>query len=311
MARPLGAVRTAAALATRTGHPVTPDHVQLLVEAGLLAVAGHYEGRPLYDRGQTAAVPAEAVAALPGMPPTPPGHQVVDFSHLLEQRYGLQVTVAYRARSGRWHLDWVPLPSGDPDPAALRADLSAHPAAAHRRLIDLATPAHRAIAAARRALTPGAAVILDTETTGLGADAVVIEIAAVEADTGRVLLDTLVHPGEVAVERGARAVHGIGDTDLETAPTWREVWPRLCEIATGRLLVGYHVDFDRRLIRQTARAHGLRPPSWDWACAMAWRGAATHTSRPGPLRGGHRALGDALAARDVVRAVAAMSYTVD
>src|SRR5699024_3788327 len=133
----------------------------------------------------------------------------------------------YRARSGRWHLDWEVRPDGNPDPAELRKDLAAHPAGAHRRLVDMATPAHRAIAAARRTREPGAAVVLDTETTGLGPEAAVIEVAALDAATGEVLLDTLVNPDGDQVEPAAAAVHGITEAELARAPTWPQVWPRL------------------------------------------------------------------------------------
>ncbi|MES0838367.1 3'-5' exonuclease [Nocardiopsis tropica] len=309
--RPVGAVRTAAALSARTGWPVLPRHVEVLVEQGHLAVAGYYEGHALYDRALAAAVPEAAVAALPGMPRTPPGPPIADFAVQLGHRHGLDVTVAYRARSGRWHLDWEPGPDGRPDPAALRTDLAAHPAGEHRRLVDLATPAHRAIAAARRALAPGAALVLDVETTGLGSEAAVVEVAVLAADTGEVLLDTLVDPDGVAVELGARRVHGITEAESAGAPAWPQVWPRLAQVVGSRLLIAYNKDFDRRLVRQACRRYGLRPPQWDWACAMAWRGAAAHTSRPGPLTGGgHRALGDARAARDVVLAVADTAYVV-
>ncbi|MFF1670361.1 exonuclease domain-containing protein [Nocardiopsis flavescens] len=84
------------------------------------------------------------------------------------------------------------------------------------------------------------------------------------------------------MEPRAQRVHGITPADLAGAPTWPQVWPRLGEIAEGRLLVAYNADFDRRLIAQTCRPHGIHRPRWEWACAMAWRGAAARTSRPGP-----------------------------
>ncbi|MFE9247156.1 exonuclease domain-containing protein [Nocardiopsis sp. NPDC006938] len=309
--RPVGAVRTAAALAERTGWPVRARDVDVLVDQGHLHPAGRYEGHTLYDRDQTTEIPDHVIASLPGMSPVPPGPSIHDFAVYLEQEYDVEVTVSYRARTGRWHLDWVPLPSGDPDPAGLRADLAAHPASRHRRLVDMATPAHRAIAAARRALTPDAAAVVDVETTGLGADAAIVEIAVVETHSGDVLLDTLVSPDGVPIERGAQQVHGITEADLAGAPTWPEVWPRLREAVQGRVLVAYNADFDRRLLRQACRRYDLRLPRWEWACAMAWRGAAARTSSPGALGGRHRALGDALATRDVVRRVANTVYVVE
>ena len=83
-----------------------------------------------------------------------------------------------------------------------------------------------------------AAVVLDTETTDL--DGVVIEIAVVDACTGETLLDTLVNPGGVPVSAGARAVHGITDDELATAPCWADVVPRFLAAAGARRNLAYN-----------------------------------------------------------------------
>ncbi|RCV49740.1 3'-5' exonuclease [Marinitenerispora sediminis] len=313
--RPVGAARTATALAVRTGWPIRTADIGELVAGGHLSVAGYFEGWPLYDRGEIDAVPADVVARLAsrsGHGPAsgrsvPPGAAIRDYAAHLAITHGLEVATVYRPHSGRWLLDWPPRPDGRPDPAGLRADLHAHPAGVYRRLVDLAPPAHRAVAAARRALA-GGAVVLDTETTGLGAGAAIVEVAVVELATGAVLLDTLVSPDGVAVEPGARRRHRITDGELATAPTWPQVWPRLVAAVAGRAVLAYNAEFDRRLIRQAAARYGLPGArDWTWGCAMAWRGQA-HRSRPGPLGGGHRARGDALAARQVVLDIAAIEY---
>ncbi|MEU0242311.1 3'-5' exonuclease [Nocardiopsis sp. NPDC006198] len=308
--RPVGATRTAAALTARTGWPVRARDIPRLVAQGHLNPAGLYEGHTLYDRAECAAVPEQAVAALAGTRGNAaPGPAIEAFAEQLGRRHGLDVSLTYRPQSGRWHLDWPVRADGRPDPAALRNDLAAHPAGEHRRLVDMATPAHRAIAAARRALAPDEALLVDVETTGLGPTAAIVEIAVVEADTGRTVLDTLVNPDGVPVEKGAQQVHGITPGELDGAPTWPEIWPRLAQGVGSRLLIAYNADFDKSRIRHACRRYGLPVPRWDWDCAMAWRGAAARTSRPGPLNGGHRALGDARAAREVVLAVAGTAYT--
>lgn len=308
--RPVGAERTARALTVRTGWPVRTEHIPTLVAQGHLTIAGSYEGHPLIHRHETDLVPEQVVACLPAMPPSRPGPAINAFSTYLVRTYDLEVATLYRPRSGRWHLDWFPRPDGRPDPAGLRADLAAHPAGRYRRLIDLANPAHRAIAAARRALAPGAALILDTETTGLGADAVIVELAVIAADSGRVLLETLVSPDGVPIEPEAQRVHGIPPTALADAPTWPQVWPRLRKIAQNKTVIAYKADFDKRLVAQTGRRYGIAAPRWEWACAMAWRGAAARTTRPGRLGGSHRALGDAQAAWEVVRQVASTPHAL-
>lgn len=71
-------------------------------------------------------------------------------------------------------------------------------------------------------LEPGAAVILDTETTDL-AGAVVTAVAVVDPTTGATLLDTLVHPGDARISDGAFQVHGISDAAMTAHPFWHKV----------------------------------------------------------------------------------------
>ncbi len=74
------------------------------------------------------------------------------------------------------------------------------------------------------------AVFLDTETTGLGPDAEVIDVAVIDV-LGRVLLDTLVHPrGHIPPD--ASRIHGIYAHHVAGAPSWGEVQPRLCGCAS-------------------------------------------------------------------------------
>lgn len=89
-------------------------------------------------------------------------------------------------------------------------------------------------------MRPGAAAIVNTETTGLGAGDVVIEIAAIDACTGQVLLDTLVNPGGVPVHSDARRVHGISDAALAGAPAWAQVAPAFLAAVQGRRIVAYN-----------------------------------------------------------------------
>ena len=60
-------------------------------------------------------------------------------------------------------------------------------------------------------------LILDTETTGLGDEAEICEIAVIRQD-GSVVLDTLVRPtGKISED--ATRVHGITDADVRDAPS--------------------------------------------------------------------------------------------
>ena len=172
------------------------------------------------------------------------------------------------------------------------------------------------------------ALILDTETTGLGDDAEVVELAVIDC-AGVVLLDTLVRPsGPVPAEAGA--IHGITDAMLADAPTWSEIHARFCGLVEGRQVVIYSREFDTRVITQTARRYGLpAPQGFDLVldpgrihCAMQayaefrgewsaekgryrWQKLSAAAQQQGvTVTNAHRALGDCLMTLGLVRAMA-------
>ena len=193
----------------------------------------------------------------------------------------------------------------------------------------MADPAVReAISRQARAWLAANALILDTETTGLGDDAEVVELAVIDC-AGAVLLDTLVRPsGPVPAE--AAAIHGITDAMLAGAPTWSEIHARFCGLVEGRQVVIYSREFDTRVITQTARRYGLpAPQGFDLAldgsavhCAMQayaefrgewsaekgqyrWQKLSAAAAQQGvTVTNAHRALGDCLMTLGVVRAMA-------
>jgi DNA polymerase-3 subunit epsilon len=158
-------------------------------------------------------------------------------------------------------------------------------------------------------------VYLDTETTGLGLEAEIVDIAVVAAD-GQVLLNTTVRPnGRIPTE--ASRVHGIHDADVVNAPSWPIVHNALCRILAGRRTIVYNAEFDRRIVEGCCDRHGLPYPSGKWECAMLafaqyrgepnenrggfrWHKLDVAAAAFGLAPGGHRALGDALACRAVV-----------
>ena len=223
----------------------------------------------------------------------------------LGERYGIEVWAWFDGRTGRWAVDWDPK-DGRPAVEDVRADLAAYPPLVpYAGSIRLSCDAGAAIRWARSMLAPGAAVILDTETTDL--DGVVIEISAIDAATGATLLDTLVDPGGEPISPGAYAVHGISAVDLAGAPAWREVLPELLRVTRGRHVLAYNADFDSDRIAQTTRRDGLDPghlaDPGRWGCVMNRRSDWARVRRWLPLGGAHRSLGDAHAAREVLLAM--------
>jgi DNA polymerase III epsilon subunit-like protein len=222
--------------------------------------------------------------------------------------FSIEVWPHFWNAGDQWEIDWEQLPDGRPDKAEVAAALAAHRGASrHADSIILSTAVGDVIRQARADLETGAAVVLDTETTGL--DGVVVEIAVIDASTGDVLLDTLVYPDGVPVEDGARSVHGISDAELADAPRWADVAPGFLAAVSGRRILAYNAAFDRSRITETHAHAGLdaaclpRPARWD--CLMEARSAWLRVGRWFPLGGGHRARGDAEAARQVLRHLAA------
>ena len=109
-------------------------------------------------------------------------------------------------------------------------------------------------------------VYLDTETTGLGKDDEVVELAVIGHD-GAVLVNARCRPLK-PIPPAATRVHGIADSDVLRAPTWSELAGEVGRVLADRLVVIYNADFDLRILAQTARRHRCRRPLAGACCAM-------------------------------------------
>lgn len=106
---------------------------------------------------------------------------------------------------------------------------------------DRASDRARASAWAREVLA-GPTVVLDTETTGLGSTAEVVQLAVVDL-TGRPLLDTLVRPVR-PIPAGASRIHGITDDMVAAAPLFGQVAPLLADAVRGKRVIIYNAAYD-------------------------------------------------------------------
>ena len=111
------------------------------------------------------------------------------------------------------------------------------------------------LTAAATKLLAAEPLILDTETTGLGDEAEICEIAVIRHD-GSVVLDTLVRPtGKIPAD--ATRVHGITDADVRDAPSIDDVLDaRVRLFLASHPIAIYNADYDLRLLRQSAAAAG-------------------------------------------------------
>lgn len=172
---------------------------------------------------------------------------------------------------------------------------------------------------ARELLARGNWCVLDTETTGLYEHDEIVQIAVIAPDS-TVLLDTLLRPTK-AISPGATEVHGLTNELLADAPAFPEIAEQLKAILTGRLIVSFNAEFDRRMLIQTRERYQvpeLGVPADRWECAMLRYSAYCgewhdyyrdyrYQSLPG---GDHTALGDARATLALIQKIAAtkMAY---
>lgn len=98
-------------------------------------------------------------------------------------------------------------------------------------------------------------LIIDVETTGLGEDAEIVEIAIINCG-GEVILNTLVKPLK-EIPEDATAIHGITNKMVENAPAWPEIHNQIAELISNLGFISYNVAYDVRLITQTAALYGL------------------------------------------------------
>jgi DNA polymerase-3 subunit epsilon len=178
---------------------------------------------------------------------------------------------------------------------------------------------HSAVAWSRDVLAGPDTVFLDTETTGLGRGAEIVDVAVIAA-TGEVLADLLVRPDH-RIPFEATRIHGIRDEDVAGAACWSDVLDLLRPVLIDREIVVYNVGFDRTMVRQCCERIGAAVPRASWHCAMKayaayrqervrgrpgfrWHSLPVAAASFGLPPGGHRALADAEVCRRVVRAMA-------
>jgi DNA polymerase-3 subunit epsilon len=116
-------------------------------------------------------------------------------------------------------------------------------------------------------LLQGEFVIFDSETTGIGYEDELVQVAAIDR-AGTVLLETLVKPVR-RISPKATAIHGLTADHVADAPSFPDVYPRLVSALRGQRVVAYNADFDSRLLEQACWQYDLPVIEVQgWQCAM-------------------------------------------
>ncbi|MFC8790814.1 exonuclease domain-containing protein [Streptomyces cinereoruber] len=273
---------------------------------------------PLYRLGDVRAllerpgIDWEAVRACPRGRPSPLREHVTltptraaairAFAQRLADRHQMTVWAWNSPYSGQWELDWE-RGEGLPDKKEVRRELTADPEArTYASEVVLGTTWGRITRKARELLEPDRAVVLDTETTDLYGRT--IEIAVIDAATGKKLMNTLVNPGDAKISDEARRVHGITDEMLADARPFEKILPRLRKVTKDRTILAYNAEFDRAVVLGDIKQAGRRPmhlePESSWHCLMQMRTDWLDAYRWPKLGGSHRALGDCESARQAL-----------
>ena len=158
-------------------------------------------------------------------------------------------------------------------------------------------------------------LILDTETTGRGQRAEIIEIALIDT-TGNERYRSLCKP-ERPIPITAMRVHKITDRMVANATTWvdiHEMVEKLFEQA--EYVLAWNADFDERMLRQTAERYELE---WKYKNKLqdllrdyrklrsdrlgySLQDACVHEGVPRDESKAHRALADCYSVLEVMRA---------
>lgn len=102
-------------------------------------------------------------------------------------------------------------------------------------------------------------LFLDTETTGLGDNAEIVELALID-EYENVLINTLVKPYfNPIIPRDATRIHGITNEMVSNAPHFSEILPVLKSHVDGHQLYIYNADYDMRLIKQSLTTGRIVP----------------------------------------------------
>jgi len=155
------------------------------------------------------------------------------------------------------------------------------------------------------------ALIIDTETVGVGPTVEIVEIALGDC-SGKIVYHSLVRPLFNKLPRST-VEQRFEPEEFAAAPEWSEVWTEVAPLVDNKLLVAYNASFDRRAL--SAMRERYRQPANErgWRCAMQLVKRAAGSKRNLTLAdacalynlagGNHRADVDVIATCQLLRAV--------
>lgn len=155
-------------------------------------------------------------------------------------------------------------------------------------------------------------LIVDTETVGAGSTTEIVEIAFGDA-RGEIVFQSLVRPVFNRINTRLFNQSRFDKEELESAPYWADIFPRVSELVRNRLLIAYNAGFDRRALAAACSRHQHETQERGWRCAMQLVKQVACVKRSLPLAeacalynlpgGTHRAAEDVRATYHLLRAL--------
>jgi DNA polymerase-3 subunit epsilon len=152
-------------------------------------------------------------------------------------------------------------------------------------------------------------VILDTETTGLENNDVIVQIGIIDLK-GTVLINSLIKPTKKkSIPSAATNVHGITMNMLDNAPSFKDILPDIERAIEGKTVLIYNDEYDTRIINQTCNQDECKALRFKHDCIMKqyskfvgeWNDYHGNYRFQRLPSGDHSALGDCLATLKILK----------
>jgi DNA polymerase-3 subunit epsilon len=247
--------------------------------------------------------------------PRPRAATVRRFADRVAVAFEVDAWALFDTRQERWSVGWSRGASGGPGAHEVDRLLKDDEAGVYGVAIALDTPADITVRWARSMLEPGAACVVHCEASDRLTHGIAIEVAVLDAATGEPLMDTLVDSRTgTANDEAWRAAYGITGSPSQPGAPWPHLWEKLADLAARRVMLVWNRDHQLGLIERTCDAWGgVYGPTGDirgydqdrWECLRRAQQTWRRTDIDGWLPATGRALDDAHAGLQVLRAVAA------
>lgn len=96
---------------------------------------------------------------------------------------------------------------------------------------------------------------IDTQTTGMDIDDEVVEMT-IKDGRGNVIYSSLFSP-EVKMKKDAILATKLTDDDLRGKPLFRNEYSEIIDNLNNKIIAGWNIKFDMRMLRQTANKNGI------------------------------------------------------